>query len=328
MRKVSVIIPVYKAEQYLDRCVESVLAQNFTDFELILIDDGSPDNSGKICDDWAKKDDRVRVIHQENKGASAARNRGIAESTGEYLMFCDSDDAVSDKWIERLTALADKDTLVMGAYCRKSEFLGKEQKLAIKPQMKYSSSDYYIFNQAGIAGFLCNAVYRRDIVVENGITLREQHSLGDYNEDLIFNLQYASKIKNIVYTGYSDYLYDVRSDSLSHSFDKYYFIKYLEKYNLWKSYINETANDTFSQLKELSAVMLYHFLVALQMTLDNSEGYKAFKSIVESDEMQEIIGIADTSKENPKIIELIKNKKTLTLYLRYRLQNLKRRCKK
>ena len=93
--KISVIIPVYNVAKYLHRCIDSALAQTFTDFELLLIDDGSKDNSGEICDEYARKDNRVRVFHKENEGVSVARNIGIGHSSGTYLMFLDSDD-----WLE------------------------------------------------------------------------------------------------------------------------------------------------------------------------------------------------------------------------------------
>ena len=101
MPKVSIIVPVYKAESYLHRCVDSILAQTFTDFELLLIDDGSPDKSGEICDEYAKKDSRIRVIHKENGGVSSARQRGQEEACGEYTIHVDPDD-----WVE-LTMLED-----------------------------------------------------------------------------------------------------------------------------------------------------------------------------------------------------------------------------
>lgn len=88
----SIIVPVYKVEEYLDQCITSVLDQTYGDFELILVDDGSPDNSGKMCDDYAEKDNRIIVIHQKNGGLSAARNSGIKRTQGEYILFLDSDD--------------------------------------------------------------------------------------------------------------------------------------------------------------------------------------------------------------------------------------------
>ena len=90
----SVIIPVYKVEQYLCRCIDSVLAQTYTDLEIILVDDGSPDGSGAICDEYAAKDSRIKVIHQKNAGVSAARNAGMDLASGEYLAFIDSDDFI------------------------------------------------------------------------------------------------------------------------------------------------------------------------------------------------------------------------------------------
>lgn len=102
MSTISVIVPVYKVEDYLDRCVESILAQTFTDFELILVDDGSPDNCPALCDAWAEKDKRIKVIHKENGGLSDARNVGFAASCGEWITFIDSDDYVHPQMLQAL----------------------------------------------------------------------------------------------------------------------------------------------------------------------------------------------------------------------------------
>ena len=102
MPTISVIVPVYNVEIYLHRCVDSILAQTFTDFELILVDDGSPDNCGAICDEYAKKDSRVRVIHKENGGQSSARNRAIEAAQGEWIHFVDSDDLIHPQMLEIL----------------------------------------------------------------------------------------------------------------------------------------------------------------------------------------------------------------------------------
>lgn len=101
MPKISVIVPVYNVEEYLNRCVDSILNQTFSDFELILVDDGSVDKSGIICDEYVKKDKRVRVIHKKNGGVSAARNIGIDEAQGEYISFCDSDDYLENTFFQR-----------------------------------------------------------------------------------------------------------------------------------------------------------------------------------------------------------------------------------
>lgn len=106
MAMVSVIVPVYNVEKYLHRCVDSILAQTFTDFELILVDDGSPDNCGAICDEYAQRDSRVRVIHQQNQGQAAARNRAVAEANGEWIHFVDSDDVIHPQMLEILYCAA------------------------------------------------------------------------------------------------------------------------------------------------------------------------------------------------------------------------------
>ena len=111
MKKVSVIVPVYKVEKYLHECVESILRQTYRELQIILVDDGSPDGSGAICDEYALCDDRITVIHGENGGLSAARNRGMALCEGEYVLFVDSDDWLEDNAIEVLVNKAKADLL-------------------------------------------------------------------------------------------------------------------------------------------------------------------------------------------------------------------------
>ena len=116
--EISIIVPVYRAEKYLSRCVGSILEQTFTDFELILVDDGSPDKSGKLCDKYAKKDSRIKVIHKENGGVSSARNAGLDIAQGKYITFIDSDDWVSEKYLQLLIEPMIKEDvqLVVGSY--------------------------------------------------------------------------------------------------------------------------------------------------------------------------------------------------------------------
>ena len=115
--KLSVIIPVYKAEAFLNECVDSLLGQTLRDMEIILVDDGSPDRCGEICDDWAKKDARIRVHHQKNAGLGAARNRGTEMATGEYVSYVDSDDYLAPDAIELLRLLRDQNAEIACAEC-------------------------------------------------------------------------------------------------------------------------------------------------------------------------------------------------------------------
>ena len=120
MPEISVIVPVYKAEDYLHACVDSILSQTVSDFELILVDDGSPDGCGAICDDYAARDSRVRVIHQENQGQAAARNHALSIAKGEWVCFVDSDDAVHPQMLERLGQAAAESGAAM-SMCRMLE---------------------------------------------------------------------------------------------------------------------------------------------------------------------------------------------------------------
>ena len=112
--KISLIVPIYKVEAYLSRCIDSILNQSFSDFELILIDDGGPDRCGTICDTYAKKDSRIHVIHQENRGVSAARNAGIDAALGEWIAFVDSDDWLHKDYLKILISgiLSDTDIVI------------------------------------------------------------------------------------------------------------------------------------------------------------------------------------------------------------------------
>lgn len=105
--KVSIVVPVYNVEKYLDKCVESIINQTYKDLEIILIDDGSSDNSGKICDEYTLRDNRVTVVHQQNAGVSAARNKGIETASGEWIMFVDSDDFITVDAVEKLVSVTD-----------------------------------------------------------------------------------------------------------------------------------------------------------------------------------------------------------------------------
>ncbi len=113
MKKVSIVVPVYKSEAFLSKLIDSVLGQSYTNFELILVDDESPDNSGKICDDYAQKDKRILVIHKKNGGCCDARNKGLEVATGEYLMLADGDDWLESDCVEYLVGLMEKNDCEM-----------------------------------------------------------------------------------------------------------------------------------------------------------------------------------------------------------------------
>lgn len=131
MPQISVIVPVYKAEKYIEACVKSILAQTYTDFELILVEDGSPDGSGAICDALAKTDDRIRVIHKENGGAATARNAGLDAARGDYIAFIDGDDLIHPQYLELLLTMIQKDKADV-AWCH-YDFFTEESSISYLP---------------------------------------------------------------------------------------------------------------------------------------------------------------------------------------------------
>ena len=123
MPKISIIVPVYKVEKYINRCIDSILTQTFTDFELILVDDGSPDNCPAVCDRYANQDNRVKVIHKKNGGVSSARNSALDIAQGEYITFCDGDDYYLEDWLLELYSAAQKNStdITMGNFIEVTE---------------------------------------------------------------------------------------------------------------------------------------------------------------------------------------------------------------
>lgn len=124
MPEISIIVPVYRVEKYLDRCVNSILNQTFTDFELILVDDGSPDRCPFMCDEWGKKDHRIKVIHKKNGGLSSARNAGLEIYQGRYVFFVDSDDWIEKNALDILynIAVSTKADIVVGNHREEKEY--------------------------------------------------------------------------------------------------------------------------------------------------------------------------------------------------------------
>ena len=177
--KVSVIVPVYKAEKYLRKCVDSILAQTFRDFEVLLVDDGSPDRSGAICDEYARKDPRVRVIHKENGGVSSARQRGLDDARGEYTIHADPDDWVEPNMLEELYAKAkaeDADMVICDYYLNSSR--GQRYVKQQPSSLDHETVLRDLFQR--LTGSLCNKLIKRACYKGNEIKFPKT----DLGEDL------------------------------------------------------------------------------------------------------------------------------------------------
>ncbi len=219
--QISVIVPVYNVEAYLEKCVDSILDQSFSDFELLLIDDGSPDECGRICDDYAEKDQRVRVFHKENGGVSSARNTGLDNCRSKYLTFCDSDDHLEPDWLDKLynsirdgavdlvcgdVSIVDKNgRLIRRELCRHGFF-------PLESLYQRAALNISYFLNGGNTGSVCKNIFRTGIIKENNIRFCE--TCGNYAEDLCFMLEYVLYCRNIEAKDITGYNYVLHKGSM------------------------------------------------------------------------------------------------------------------
>ncbi|MBP3302616.1 MAG: glycosyltransferase [Opitutales bacterium] len=212
--KVSVIVPVYKVEKYLPECIESVLAQTFTDFELILVDDGSPDNSGKICDDYATRDSRIRVFHKENGGVSSARNLGLDNARGEWIGFVDPDDWIEPDMYEQMY-LAGTENNADFVWC---DFWTESDTMIVLRSQGLEIVDSENMIMGFLSGRLHGSVWckliRAAVLRGNGLYFSTEIA---YCEDLLLSIELALKAKKIAHIAHPFYHYRVREGAATSS---------------------------------------------------------------------------------------------------------------
>ena len=199
--QVSIIIPVYNAEKYLDRCVQSVVDQTYRNLEIVLVDDGSPDRCPQMCDDWARKDARIRAVHQANKGSAATRNLGVSMASGEFIAFVDSDDWIDPRAVELLIKKqqeSDAD-IVTGKILL--HYPDKEELIVEKD---YDDKEEMLLKMVELTldHTLCKRLIRTSLYIENGIQCVEGVNIGEDHHTLPRLIYYAKKcvcIDDIVY---------------------------------------------------------------------------------------------------------------------------------
>lgn len=219
MRLVSVIVPIYKVEQYLSECLDSILASTYTKVEIILVDDGSPDRCPAICDEYARRDSRIKVIHQENKGLVAARNAGLAVATGDYITFVDSDDAVSPIMYEMMVSAMER----TGADMAACEYSNNKERLTLRANQPVDDRCLDSFDQQ--MAMLTNAPSVRDFTwtgcyVWDKLYRRERILSGFQPqcimcEDLEFNWRYLHTCRKTVMVPYALYLYRLNPQGIT-----------------------------------------------------------------------------------------------------------------
>ena len=209
MPKISVLIPIYNVEKYLAACLDSLLAQTYTDWEAICVVDGSPDNSAEILELYAKKDSRIIALTQENKGVSAARNRALQAATGEYICYLDPDDEYSPFYLERLYN-AVKDNNAEIAYCdyvRDKNLLSTSHE---EPKYYTDVFDKFVSKALDIGVYIGNKIYRKELI--KSISYPEDIKIA---EDMVFHYRVMYTIKSIAHVPERLYFYRVRSDSVT-----------------------------------------------------------------------------------------------------------------
>lgn len=214
---VSIIIPAYNCEKYISRCLDSVMKQSYIDFECICIDDGSLDNTAKICDDYAQKDIRIKVIHIKNSGVSAARNIGLDRAVGKYILFLDADDWIASEHIKNMLPIADEDLIRAGfKKIKNGHFYSEEATKPLFLTKEEMASNFYSFWIEYPFWNVWGGCYKNSIIKEHNIRFDENVHL---SEDALFIVNYLTFSKNIRITDKCTYYYeDGQKDSLVHQY--------------------------------------------------------------------------------------------------------------
>ncbi|MGI6657903.1 MAG: glycosyltransferase family 2 protein [Dethiobacteraceae bacterium] len=316
MPKISIIVPVYNVENYINKCIESLIAQTLSDIEIILVNDGSTDKSGNICNDYAAVDNRIIVIHQMNKGVSAARNKGIEAATGEWITFVDADDWVDSSMCELVYGYAKKydvDLVMWNHYWNYPEkevlttMFEEEIKFFQKDQIQdiqriiiesYSSNGNLVSN----ATFVWCKLWNREII----------NRLSDYwfninlkwGEDQDFNLRLLEKTSKIIFINKNLYHYRINMNSVTNAFN-------LNRIDLFNSYLSELEKFVV-YLKKDDKIFLSAFYKRVIYTLillvslhfchpDNKEGLlirvKDLKKLINSEPYKTALQNVDMSDQ-------------------------------
>ncbi len=226
---ISVIIPIYNSEKYLKKCIESIVKQTYKDLEIILVNDGSTDSCGKICDDYAENDNRIKVIHQENRGLSAARNAGLKVASGEYITFVDSDDYIENDTYESVFTAIEQFGSDLVFFREKSV---DESGKTIYINGGAPTGEIYEISHEDAKSLIigrqingmCDKVYKANVL--EGLFFKEGYM---YGEDFMYNLLALTRLETVSYVDQIKYSYVSNTSSVTHrgfnknSFDQVYF---------------------------------------------------------------------------------------------------------
>lgn len=328
MCKVSIIVPVYKVEKYLSRCIDSILKQTFTDFELILVDDGSPDSCGVICDEYAKRDSRIRVIHQRNGGLSAARNSGLKIAIGKYVMFCDSDDYVEQQWCQIMyeTICRNPNAWIVTDIWKVdvSGICNLRANYLSEANSDIKSMSYFQIYKLGLSGYVVNKIYSLEKIRKNGIFFDESCF---FAEDVAFNVTYYMKCDILLYIPKPLYFY---CDNLEGITGRYYADKFslrIPTFSVRLQVIEE------NELEEYCDIWLYQFIQLLDNVFDKKNNMSFYKKIVynqkmvKTPEFRYCVEHASGKRESPLFMRVLKMHDYYMLWMFNHLVQIKNKVK-
>ncbi len=309
---ISIIIPVYKAAATIRRCVKSVLNQTYNDYELILVDDGSPDESGLICDEFSMIDSRVCVIHQKNAGPSVARNNGIFYAKGDIITFIDSDDWIEQDYLEMMKKKWDCircDLVVSGIernFPSKTEYLVTDDR-----QFTIETSNADFFHELVLSKLIygpCNKFYSRKVIQDNNIVFPSNL---DYGEDRLFNYKYLKHTNTVATTAYCGYHYVMgNEESLSSK----------KRENLFELELSQwrELRSVYTQKDVLTKKVLEDLLIDLYWIINDHAFESAAKGIISGLKNVRFILSTPEIDEFKKIEYLIKQNRVIKCCILHR----------
>lgn len=258
MSKVSIIVPIYKVEEYIHKCVDSILGQTYHDIQVLLVDDGSPDCCPDICDEYAKKDSRVIVLHKENGGLVSARKTGLTQATGTYVMYVDGDDWIERDYVEKAMerAVANDADIVVTGYVQGDEYTLQSMgntlqsglysdgtKKILEKTLLYTG----IFYEAGLIPAAWNKLYKRQNLYSWQMAVPDQIKMG---EDAAFTYLALLKAKRVFVDNENQgYCYRYVANSMSRSYDNSYFERLNVLYEYLDYQIKQTNEEVWKQLQ-------------------------------------------------------------------------------
>lgn len=337
MPKVSIIVPVYKVEKYLDRCVKSLVNQTLKDIEIILVDDESPDNCPKMCDEYAERDSRIKVVHKKNEGLGFARNSGLEVAIGEYVTFCDSDDYVELETYATLYNKAKEKDLDI-CYFKYRRFFddGVTKEVCFDPKEYFfygrNQVDEFLLNMVGknpektqstrFGMSVCMGIFKLSAILNSKIRFVSERTVA--SEDLLFHLKFLPHVNRIGVLPNVFYNYYVNPCSISTSFDegKYQrlmkLLKVVKEELLANNSWGNVKNHYYSQqLRVIKVVLRYESISQNSM----SEKISRIKRHCEEPLFYEIYNdssIVNYSTKDRMIILLMKHKFVLPILLFYK----------